>query len=144
MNDVCEVALSNATPDEIRELLTRTRVIAVVGLSDKPDRPSYRVAAYMQQAGYRIVPVNPQVVGTILGETVYATLSDIPEPLDMVDIFRRPDAVPEIVKEAIALGAKSVWMQEGIVNNAAADDARAAGLSVVMDRCLLKEHLRMG
>jgi predicted CoA-binding protein len=144
MNDVCEVALSNATPDEIRELLQRTRVIAVVGLSDKPDRPSYGVAHYMQQAGFRIVPVNPQVQGTILGEKVYASLKDIPEPIDMVDIFRRPDAVPEIVKDAIAVGAKSVWMQEGIVNNAAADDARAAGLSVVMDRCLLKEHMRMG
>jgi predicted CoA-binding protein len=138
------VALSNATPDEIRELLQRTRVIAVVGLSDKPDRPSYGVAHYMQQAGFRIVPVNPQVQGTILGEKVYASLKDIPEPIDMVDIFRRPDAVPEIVKDAIAVGAKSVWMQEGIVNNAAADDARAAGLSVVMDRCLLKEHMRMG
>ena len=144
MNDVCEVALSNATPDEIRELLQRTRVIAVVGLSDKPDRPSYGVAHYMQQAGFRIVPVNPQLQGTILGEKVYASLKDIPEPIDMVDIFRRPDAVPEIVKDAIAVGAKSVWMQEGIVNNAAADDARAAGLSVVMDRCLLKEHMRMG
>ncbi|MFQ3594089.1 MAG: CoA-binding protein [Gemmataceae bacterium] len=143
MNEVCELPLSNATPDEIRDLLLRSKVIAVVGLSEKPDRPSYGVAAYMQQAGYRIIPVNPQASGPILGEKVYASLKDIPEPIDLVDIFRRPDAVPEIVQEAIAIGAKAVWMQEGIVHNAAADQARAAGLHVVMDRCLLKEHRRM-
>lgn len=143
MSDICEIPLSNATPDEIRALLQATKVIAVVGLSEKTDRPSHRVAAYMQQAGYRIIPVNPQVSGSILGEKVYPSLKDIPEPVEMVDIFRRPDAVPEIVADAITIGAKSVWMQEGIVHNESAEKARSAGLSVVMDRCLLKEHMNI-
>lgn len=143
MSNVCEIALNNATPDEIRDLLAHTRRIAVVGLSDKPDRPSYGVAAYMQKAGYRILPVNPQVQGEILGEKVYASLSDLPEPVDLVNIFRRPEAVPALVEEAIRIGAKAIWMQEGIVHNAAADLARANGLKVVMDRCLLKEHRRL-
>lgn len=142
MSEVCEIALSNATPDEVRELLRSTRVIAVVGLSDKPDRPSYGVAQYMQAAGYRIIPVNP-AVSEVLGEKSYASLKDVPVKVDMVDIFRKPDAVPPVVEEAIAIGAKAVWMQEGIVNNAAADQARSAGLQVVMDRCLLKEHRKM-
>jgi len=143
MSNVCEIALSNATPDEIRDLLAHTKRIAVVGLSDKPDRPSYEVAAYMQQAGYRLLPVNPQVQGEILGEKVYASLSDIPEPVDLVNIFRRPEAVPALVEEAIRIGAKAIWMQEGIVHNAAAELARANGLKVVMDRCLLREHRRL-
>ncbi|MGL4550805.1 MAG: CoA-binding protein [Gemmataceae bacterium] len=143
MSDVCEIPQENATPDEVRALLKATKVIAVVGLSDKPDRPSYGVAAYMQRAGYRIIPVNP-AVSEVLGEKAYATLADVPEEVDMVDVFRKPDAVPGIVEEAIAAGAKSVWMQEGVVHNAAAERARAAGLAVVMDRCLLKEHRRMG
>ena len=142
MSDVCEIALENASPDEVRKLLGETRVIAVVGLSDKPDRPSHGVAAYMQKAGYRIIPVNPAIAET-LGEKSYASLRDIPVKVDMVDVFRKPDAVPAIVEDAIAIGAKSVWMQEGVVNNAAADQARAAGLAVVMDRCLLKEHRRL-
>lgn len=141
MSETCEIALENATPDEVRDLLRTTKVIAVVGLSDKPDRPSYGVAAYMQQNGYRIVPVNP-AVSQVLGEKSYANLKDVPMTVDMVNVFRKPDAVPDIVEEAIAMGAKSVWMQEGVVNNKAADRARAAGLQVVMDRCLLKEHLR--
>jgi predicted CoA-binding protein len=127
----------------VREILKATKVIAVVGLSDKPDRPSYGVAAYMQRQGYRIIPVNP-AVSEVLGEKAYASLKDVPGTVDMVDVFRKPDALPGIVEEAIAIGAKSVWMQEGVVNNAAADRARAAGLKVVMDRCVLKEHRRMG
>lgn len=141
MSEVCEIPLENATPDEVRQLLETTRVIAVVGLSEKPDRPSHVVAAYMQRAGYRIIPVNP-AVAEVLGEKSYASLRDIPEKVDMVDVFRKADALPGIVADAIAIGAKSVWMQEGVVNNAAADTARAAGLAVVMDRCLLKEHRR--
>jgi predicted CoA-binding protein len=117
-------------------------VIAVVGLSDKPDRPSHGVAAYMQSAGYRIIPVNP-AVKEVLGEKSYSSLKEIPENVDLVDVFRKPEAVPEIVEDAIAIGAKAVWMQEGVVHNAAADRARAAGLQVVMDRCILKEHRRI-
>jgi hypothetical protein len=132
----------NATPDEIRALLEGSRVIAVVGLSDKPDRDSHRVAAYLQWQGYRIIPVNP-VVTEVLGEKAYASLQEVPERIDIVDVFRRPEAVPEIVEAAIAVGAKAVWMQEGIVHNEAAAKARAAGLQVVMNKCLLKEHWRM-
>jgi predicted CoA-binding protein len=142
MAESCELPASNATPDEIRALLRNARTIAVVGLSDKPDRDSHRVAAYLQRQGYRIIPVNP-AVQEVLGEKSYARLEDISDKIDLVDIFRKPEAVPEIVDAAIAVGAKAVWMQEGIVHNAAADRARAAGLTVVMNRCILKEHLRM-
>jgi predicted CoA-binding protein len=142
MSDACEMPLQNATPQEIRDILKTAKVIAVVGLSDKPDRDSYRVAAYLQSAGYRIIPVNP-AVKEVLGEKAYATLRDVPEKIDIVDVFRKPDAVPPIVEDAISVGAKAVWMQEGIAHNAAADRARAAGLKVVMDRCTLKEHLGM-
>jgi predicted CoA-binding protein len=141
MPDFCEIPLSNATTDEIRALLRSMHTIAVVGLSDKPDRDSYRVAAYMQQAGYRVIPINP-AVDEVLGERSYSSLGDVPEKIDLVDIFRKPEAVPEIVDAAIVVGARAVWMQEGIVHNAAADKARAAGLVVVMDRCVLKEHAR--
>jgi predicted CoA-binding protein len=142
MADFCELPLSNATPDEIRDLLRNVHTVAVVGLSDKPNRDSYRVAAYLQRAGYHIIPVNP-AVKAVLGEKSYATLGDVPEKIDLVDIFRKPEAVPEIVAAAIAAGAKAVWMQEGVVHNAAAEKGRAAGLTVVMDRCVLKEHARM-
>ena len=134
--------LQNATPQEIRDILKTAKVVAVVGLSDKPDRDSYRVAAYLQKAGYRIIPINP-AVKEVLGEKAYASLRDVPEKVDLVDIFRKPDAVPEIVEDAISVGAKAVWMQEGIAHNAAAERARAAGLKVVMDRCTLKEHMGM-
>jgi len=134
--------LHNATTEEIRRLLSTVRTIAVVGLSDKPERDSYHVAAYLQQHGYRIIPVNP-AVATVLGEKSYARLEDVPDEVDVVDIFRRPDAVPEIVTSAIAIGAKAIWMQDGIVHNAAADQARAAGLQVVMNKCILKEHHRL-
>ena len=126
----------------IERILKSTKTIAVVGLSGNPMRPSFGVSEYMQDAGYRIIPVNP-TEETILGEKVYASLSAIPEPVDCVDVFRKPDAVPEIVDEAIAIGAKSVWLQEGVVHEEAAAKARAAGLDVVMDRCILKEHRRL-
>lgn len=128
---------------DLKLLLQNTRTIAVVGLSEKPDRPSHHVAAYLQSVGFRIIPVNPSVL-SILGERSYPTLYDIPEPVDMVDVFRRSEAVPAIVQEAIAIGAKSLWLQEGVIHEEAAAMARAAGLQVVMDRCILKEHERVG
>ena len=126
----------------IAELLKSSRTIAVVGLSNKRFRPSNGVAEYMQRNGYRIVPVNP-LETTVLGETSYANLEAIPERVDIVDIFRRSEFVPEIVEAAIRIGARAVWMQEGVVHEEAADLARSAGLTVVMDRCILKEHRRM-
>jgi len=128
---------------ELKRLLQNTRTIAVVGLSEKPDRPSHHVAAYLQSVGFRIIPVNPSVL-SILGERSYPTLYDIPEPVDMVDVFRRSDAVPAIAQEAIAIGAKSLWLQEGVIHEEAAAMAKAAGLQVVMDRCILKEHEKVG
>jgi uncharacterized protein len=139
MNSACEMPLNNATSAEVREILKQARTIAVVGLSDKPDRDSHHVAAYLQAQGYRIIPVNP-AVNRVLGETAYASLSAIPFAVDIVDIFRKPEAVPAIVDEAIARGVPVVWMQDGIVHNAAAAKARAAGLRVVMSKCLLREH----
>jgi predicted CoA-binding protein len=132
---------SNATPEVVRRVLETSRTVAVVGLSDKPDRDSHRVAAFLQQQGYRIIPVNPSLTA-VLGERAYGRLRDVPEPVDIVDIFRKPEAVPEIVEDAVAIGARVVWMQEGIAHNAAAVRARAAGLEVVMNKCLLKEVRR--
>ena len=128
-----------ASAAEITEILHNYRVVAVVGLSDKPDRPSYRVAQYLKEHGYRIVPVNP-VRQEILGEKCYATLRDIPFPVEIVDIFRQVDAIPKIVDDAIAVGAKVVWMQQGLVEPESAAKAKQAGLQVVMDRCLKIEH----
>jgi uncharacterized protein len=139
MSDACEVPRDGPSREEIARLLKSTRTIAVVGLSDKPDRDSYQVAAYLQERGYRIIPVNP-AVREVLGEKAYARLQDVPEQIDLVDVFRKPEAVPEIVETAIAAGAKAVWLQEGVVHNAAAERARAAGLQVVQNRCMLKEH----
>ena len=124
------------------EILNSSRVVAVVGLSAKPDRPSYRVANYLKENGYKIIPVNPGVE-EVLGEISYPNLSSVPEPVDVVDIFRRSEEVPPIVEEAIRIGAKVVWMQEGVINEEAAVRAREAGLLVVMDRCMLKEHQRL-
>ena len=121
------------------EILNSSRTIAVVGLSPEPDRPSYRVARYLKEQGYRIVPVNPGAK-EILEEPCYPTLSSIPEVVDAVDIFRRSEEVPAVVEEAIRIGAKAVWMQEGVIDEAAAARAREAGLLVVMDRCMLKQH----
>jgi hypothetical protein len=123
-------------------LLRSAKTIAVVGLSNRRSRPSYGVSEYMQASGYRIIPVNPNET-EILGEKAWATLEEIPEHVDIVDIFRRPECVPEIVDSAIRIGAKGIWMQEGVVNDEAAGKARAAGLEVVMDRCILKEHRKM-
>jgi uncharacterized protein len=139
MSEACEVPRHGAGREEIARLLKSARTIAVVGLSDKPDRDSYQVAAYLQERGYRIIPVNP-AVHEVLGERSYARLQDVPGPIDVVDVFRKPEAVPEIVVAAIAAGAKAVWLQEGVVHNAAAEKARAAGLQVVQNRCMLKEH----
>jgi uncharacterized protein len=131
-------------PDPITELLQRAKTIAVVGLSDNPLRPSHGVSAYMQSHGYRIIPVNPQIK-SCLGEKAYASLldipeKDIPEKIDIVNIFRRPEYVEEIVDHAIQLKVPAVWMQEEIVHEKAAEKARRAGIIVVMDRCILKEH----
>jgi predicted CoA-binding protein len=126
----------------IPEILRKARTIAVVGLSSKRYRPSYSVTEYMQSAGYRIIPVNPFET-EILGEKAYKDLESVPGRVDVVDIFRRSEFVPEIVDAAIRIGARVVWMQEGVIHEAAAAKARAAGLEVVMDRCILKEHRRM-
>lgn len=123
-------------------LLRNARTIAVVGLSSRRSRPSYGVSEYMQSQGYRIIPVNPNET-EVLGEKSWASLEEIPEPVDIVNIFRRPECVPEIVDSAIRIGAKGIWMQEGVVHDEAAGKARAAGLDVVMDRCILKEHRKM-
>ena len=123
-------------------LLRRSKTIAVVGLSGTPWRPSYGVSEYMQSAGYRIIPVNPKET-EVLGEKAYATLEEIPTPVDIVNIFRQPRFVPEIVDVAIRIGAKGVWMQEEVVHEEAAQKAREAGLEVVMDRCILKEHRKL-
>lgn len=125
--------------DAITELLKRSKTIAVVGLSDSPLRPSYGVAAYMQSQGYRIIPVNPTIKGA-LGEKSVPALSAIKEKIDIVDVFRRPEFVPEVVDEAIKLKVPAIWLQEGVVHEEAADRARKAGIQVIMDRCILKEH----
>ena len=143
MSQNCELPEKNAGDAEVKQILSESKVIAVVGLSDKPDRPSYGVAEYLQSHGFRIIPVNPVVKENILGEKTYASLKEIPEKVDIVDIFRKPEAVPEIVAEAIAIGAKTIWMQDGIVHNAAAEQARSAGLKVVMNKCLLREHRKL-
>jgi predicted CoA-binding protein len=123
-------------------LLRSAKTIAVVGLSNRRSRPSYGVSEYMQSRGYRIIPVNPNET-EVLGEKSWASLEEIPEHIDIVDIFRRPACGAAIVDAAIRIGARGVWMQEGVVNDEAAGKARAAGLEVVMDRCILKEHRKM-
>lgn len=125
--------------DSILELLSRGKTIAVVGLSDNPMRPSYGVSAYMQSQGYKIIPVNPQIVEA-LGERAYPSLLEVPEKIDLVDVFRRAEFVDEIVEQAIRLKIPAIWLQEGVINEQAAARARAAGMFVVMDLCILKEH----
>lgn len=130
----------NPKPADIHELLAKTRTIAVVGLSPKPDRPSYFVARNMQRFGFRIVPVRP-AAQEILGETVYARLEDIPFPVDIVDVFRAPEQVPEVVESCLRIKCPAIWLQEGVVNETAARQARDAGLKVVMDRCIYKDYV---
>lgn len=126
-------------PDPIADILKRAKTIAVVGLSDNPLRPSHGVAAYLQSHGYHIIPVNPEIQ-TSLGEKSYPSLLDVPEKIDVVDIFRRPEFVEEVVDQAIQLKVPTVWMQEEVIHEKAAQKARQAGLFVVMDRCILMEH----
>lgn len=126
-------------PDPITDLLKRSKTIAVVGLSNSPLRPSHGVSAYMQTHGYRIIPVNPQIKGS-LGEKAYPSLLDVPEKIDIVNVFRRPEFVEVVVDQAIKLKVPAIWMQEGVVNEAAAEKARKAGIFVLMDHCILKEH----
>jgi len=127
--------------DPITKLLTSARTIAVVGLSNTPTRPSYGVSHYMQSQGYRIIPVNPNIKHWE-GEKAYPSLLEVPEKIDIVDIFRRSDGVPEVVEQAIQIKAPVVWLQEGVVHQEAAEKARQAGIFVVMDRCILKEHIK--
>ncbi len=140
--DTCEMPDSNPPDAGIRDLLQKSRVIAVVGLSDKPERDSYRVGKYLVENGYRVIPVNP-AKDEILGEKCYPDLLSIPVPVDVVDIFRTVDAIPGIVDEAIAIKAKAVWMQLGLAHAASAAKARNAGLAVVQSRCIKIEHGKM-
>ena len=133
---------SNPDDATLRALLDRVRTIAVVGLSPQPARPSYRVAQAMQRYGYRIVPVRP-LVDEVLGEKAYASLAEIPFAVDLVDVFRAAGHVPAIVEQCLALHLPAIWIQEGIVAETAAQQAQAAGMTVVMDRCLLKEYVRL-
>lgn len=130
---------ANPSAEEIRALLGEIKTIAVLGLSDNPERPSYRVAKAMQELGYRIVPVRPGQ-REVLGETAYATLAEVPGVPDLVDVFRASEHVPGIVDECLVKGVKRLWLQEGVVHEPAAGKARAAGVAVVMDRCIWKEY----
>jgi hypothetical protein len=137
-----EVQELNASPSEIADILKTCHTVAVVGLSPKADRASHQVARYLQEHGYRIVPVRPGCT-EILGEPCFPSLTDIPFPVDVVDVFRNVEAIPAIVEEAVAVGAKAVWMQLGLAEPGSARKARAAGLKVVMDRCMKIEHGRV-
>jgi len=128
-------------PDAISDILERYKSLTIVGLSSKWSRPSHGVATYMQSKGYRIIPVNPQET-SVLGEKAYASLEEVSEPLEVVVIFRRPEFVAAVVEAAIRKGAKVIWMQEGIVHEEAAQRAREAGVQVIQDRCILKEHAK--
>ena len=141
MTEECQMPDSNPADEEIKKILKKNKVVAVVGLSPKPERDSHKVAKYLQDHGYRIVPVRPKAK-EILGEQAYASLKDIPFPVEVVDIFRKVDAIPGIVDEAIDIGAKVVWMQLGLAENQSAQKAREAGLQVVMNKCLKIEHNR--
>lgn len=133
---------SNPSAEVIQNVLNRCRTIAIVGLSDQPDRDSYRVGSYLKKKGYRIIPVNP-VKTEIMGEKCYPDLSAVPEPVDIVDIFRAVEAIPGIVEEAIGIKAGTIWMQRGLIHNEAARKAREAGICVVQSRCLMVEHKKL-
>lgn len=135
--------MSYSDQEVIQRILRTAKHVAVVGLTDDPTRPSHFVPAYLQANGYHIIPINPTLSGTVLGETVYASLADAPGPIDVVQIFRRSDEVEPIVEQAIAAGAKAVWMQLGISNEEAAAVAHAAGLDVVMNQCMKVQHSRL-
>ncbi len=142
MNEAPPESQSGSLDERMAELFRTAHTIAVVGLSSSCVRASYGVARYLQSAGYRIIPVNPNET-EVLGEKAYARLEEVPEKIDLVDVFRRSEFVPEIVNAAIHIGARAVWLQEGVVHDEAAAKARSAGLFVVMDRCTLKEHRRL-
>lgn len=131
--------MSTINSVDMQALFSSIKTIAVVGLSSNPQRPSYGVSSYLQRMGYRIIPVNP-IEPEILGEKCYKSLLDIPDKIDVVDVFRNPDAVGPIAEDAVKVGARYLWLQEGVINNEAAEKALQAGLDVVMDRCMLKEH----
>jgi len=133
--------VTNPEAERITEVLQQAKTIAVVGLTDTPTRPSYGVSHYMQVQGYRIIPVNPNITDW-MGQKAYASLLDVPEKIDIVDVFRRSEAVPDVVEQAIRIKAPVIWMQEGVIHEAAAEKARQAGIFVVMDKCILKEHLK--
>jgi predicted CoA-binding protein len=132
----------NSSPEEIAAILRRYRTVVVVGLSTDPQKPSHQVARYLQSQGYRIIPVNPQCQA-VLGEKCYPSLKEVPEPVEVVDIFRKGEAIPAIVEEAIGVGAKVIWLQLGLESPEAAAQARAAGLQVVMNRCMKIEHANL-
>jgi predicted CoA-binding protein len=136
---VCAFMVTLSKTDPITELLKQAKTIAVVGLSNDPLRPSHGVSAYMQSQGYRIIPVNPQI-DSCLGEKAYASLLEVQEKVDIVNIFRRPEFVEEVVDQAIQLKVPAIWMQEDVIDEKAAEKARRVGIFVVMDRCILKEH----
>jgi len=133
--------LPTSEAHHITKLLESAKTIAVVGLTDTPTRPSYSVSQYMHSQGYRIIPVNPNI-SMWMGEKAYASLLDVPEKIDIVNVFRRPDAVPEVVDQAIQIKAPMIWMQEGVFHEQAVEKARQAGIFVVADRCILKEHIK--
>jgi predicted CoA-binding protein len=133
----------NPNADEIKHLLEESRNVAVVGLSDSPYRTSHAIARILQSWGYRIFPVNPNLTGPVLGEEPYASVPEIPEPIDIVDVFRRSEKVAPIAEDAVAAGAKALWMQSGVLNEEAARYAEEHGLTVVMDRCIKVEHARL-
>lgn len=130
------------TDREITDLLRTSKTIAVVGLSSNPARPSFGVSRFLQRQGFRVIPVNPNET-EVLGERAYPSVKDVPNTIDIVDVFRRPAGVPEVVDDALIKGARCIWMQEGVINHEAAKKAEAAGLRVVMDRCILKELARL-
>jgi uncharacterized protein len=138
--EMCELPAFRISDEEARTVMGRYKTIAVVGLSGNPEKPGHYVPKYLKDHSYTIIPVNPMAKGEILGEKAYAGLKDIPQKVDVVEIFRPAKDVPPIVEDAIAIGAQVIWMQEGIVNNAAAERAKAAGLTVIMDKCMMKVH----
>ncbi|MFA6448529.1 MAG: CoA-binding protein [bacterium] len=141
-HEVCEIVYDQQPDDKIRKILKEAKVIVVFGMSADPNKASYKVGKYLMDAGYEVIPVNP-AADEILGRKVYRSLREIPKRIDVVDMFRPPKEAPAIVAEAIASGVKTVWMQEGIVNNEAAKKAESVGLNVIMDRCMKKEHIAM-